>query len=168
MVPKSKNISLKSTYIRYPSCGKKEIVQLEQYSLGSHLSDAEPQYSYRVKVLSHQDLGGPRVSQCGMKVGSYGYKTHLVPRPGKTRKYGRIGPKMLQARLSNINITELYLHSKQPAWPSGQSAWDALMRSIVGSSPTPGELFFFFCRRFLLSFSGLKGTFLILNALYVG
>ena len=90
MVPKSKNISLKSTYIRYPSCGKKEIVQLEQCSLGSHLSDAEPYYSYRVKVVTLQDLGGPRVSQCGLEVGPLGSNTHLVPRPGKTRKFAKI------------------------------------------------------------------------------
>ena len=60
-------------------------------------------------MVSLQCLSVPRVSQCGMKEGSYGYKTHLVPRPRKTPKYAQISLKMLQSHSKNINITELNL-----------------------------------------------------------
>ena len=71
MTPESKNISLKGTLLGYPLCGKKELALLEQYSFGSHLPNPGPYYSYVVKVVPLQCLSVPRVSQCGVKVGSY-------------------------------------------------------------------------------------------------
>ena len=112
MISDFKNILLKHTQVGYPSNGKKELAQLEQYSFGSHFCDVLPLNSIVVKVITLVVTSCHRRFQCSMKVHQFVRKISIVPTSASICTYDSFSIKVCKMGPLEVPVTRLFTREK--------------------------------------------------------